>query len=79
MQATSLASDSVRVDACFPIMYQMNPGFLPLAQLPIIRLLGGDQFRKFCVICIVILVTTVWITCICHEEEERPEGYKKRR
>lgn len=53
-------------------------GFLPLAQLPIIRLLGGDQFRKFCVICIVILVTTVWITCICHEEEERPEGYKKR-
>lgn len=47
-------------------------GFLPLAQLPIIRLLGGDQFRKFCIICIVILVTTVVITCVCHEEEERP-------
>jgi hypothetical protein len=47
-------------------------GFLPLAQLPVIRLLGGDQFRKFCIICIVILVTTVVLTCVCHEEEERP-------
>lgn len=47
-------------------------GFLPLAQLPVIRLLGGDQFRKFCIICIVILVATVVITCVCHEEEERP-------
>jgi solute carrier family 45, member 1/2/4 len=61
-------------------MYEIKrPGFFPLAQLPIIRLLGGDQFRKFCVICIVILVATVWTTCICHEEEERPEVYKKRR
>ncbi|KAK7060524.1 hypothetical protein VNI00_001290 [Paramarasmius palmivorus] len=46
-------------------------GFLPLDKLPIINLLGGKQFRKFCVICIVILVITVWITCISHEEEER--------
>jgi len=52
-------------------------GFLPLAQLPVIRLLGGDQFRKFCVICIIILVTTVWMTCVFHEEEERPAVYKK--
>ena len=55
-------------------------GFLPLASLPIIRLLGGDQFRKFCVIVIVVLVTTVWITCYTQSEEERilqrpPEGY----
>ncbi|KAF9451657.1 MFS general substrate transporter [Macrolepiota fuliginosa MF-IS2] len=48
-------------------------GFLPLAELPIIRLIKGSQFRKFCIICIVILVITVAITCICHEEEERPK------
>jgi len=52
-------------------------GFLPLAELPIIRLLGGDQFRKFCVICIVILVITVWMTCYFHEEQERQEIHKK--
>ncbi len=55
-------------------------GFLPLASLPIIRLLGGDQFRKFCVIVIFVLVITVWITCYTQTEEERilqraPEGY----
>jgi solute carrier family 45 protein 1/2/4 len=53
-------------------MLMMMPGFLPLAQLPIIKLLGGDQFRKFCVICIVILVATVLITCTSHQEEEKP-------
>jgi solute carrier family 45 protein 1/2/4 len=47
-------------------------GFLPLANLPIIRLLGGNQFRKFCVICIVVLVITVVITCLSHTEQERP-------
>ena len=57
-------------------------GFLPLASLPIIRLLGGDQFRKFCIIVIFILVITVWITCYTQTEEERvlqrqPEGYVK--
>jgi len=48
-------------------------GFLPLASLPVIRLIGGGQFRKFCIICMVILVVTVWITCWRHEEEERPK------
>ncbi|KAJ3563370.1 hypothetical protein NP233_g8982 [Leucocoprinus birnbaumii] len=47
-------------------------GFLPLAELPIIRLVKGSQFRKFCIICILILVITVAITCVCHEEVERP-------
>lgn len=47
-------------------------GFLPLAELPLIRLIGGEQFRKFCVICMIILVATVWTTCWCHEEEEKP-------
>ena len=54
-------------------------GFLPLASLPIIRLLGGDQFRKFCVLAMFVLVITVWITCYTQMEEERilqrqPEG-----
>lgn len=46
-------------------------GFLPLASLPIIRLLGGDQFRKFCVLVMFVLVITVWITCYTQVEEER--------
>lgn len=55
-------------------------GFLPLASLPIIRLVGGDQFRKFCIIAIFLLVITVWITCYTQTEEERilqrpSEGY----
>ncbi|KAH8999258.1 MFS general substrate transporter [Lactarius akahatsu] len=54
-------------------------GFLPLASLPIIRLIGGDQFRKFCVLVMFVLVVTVWITCYTQVEEERilqrqPEG-----
>ncbi len=55
-------------------------GFLPLASLPIIRLIGGDQFRKFCILVMFVLVITVWITCYTQVEEERvlqrqPEGY----
>ena len=46
-------------------------GFLPLAQLPLIRLLGGDQFRKFCVFAMAILLVTVWITCWTQEEKAR--------
>ncbi|GBE79661.1 major facilitator superfamily domain-containing protein [Sparassis latifolia] len=48
-------------------------GFLPLANMPILRLLGGDQFRKFCVVSMAILVLTVWITCFTQEEKEREE------
>ncbi|KAJ8086780.1 hypothetical protein PM082_005605 [Marasmius tenuissimus] len=54
-------------------------GFLPLEKLPIIRLLGGTQFRKFCVICIIVLSITVWMTCAYHEEEERPAASGARR
>ncbi|KAI0347164.1 MFS general substrate transporter [Trametopsis cervina] len=48
-------------------------GFLPLASMPILRLLGGDQFRKFCVISIILLVITVWITCWSQEEQSRED------
>lgn len=44
--------------------------------MPILRLLGGDQFRKFCVVALVILVATVWVTCYTQEEKERPATEK---
>ncbi|KAI0776110.1 MFS general substrate transporter [Trametes elegans] len=46
-------------------------GFLPLANMPVLRLLGGSQFRKFCVVCMIILSITVWITCWTQEEQAR--------
>lgn len=51
-------------------------GFLPLASLPILRLLGGDQFRKFCVVSIILLVITVWITCASQEEQSREDDLR---
>ncbi|KAK0498608.1 hypothetical protein EDD18DRAFT_1158376 [Armillaria luteobubalina] len=46
-------------------------GFFPLAKLPFLQIFGGSQFRKFCILCNFILVVTVFITCYCHEEQER--------
>ena len=54
-------------------------GFLPLAQLPLLRLLGGDQFRKFCVVSIIILIITVWITCWTQEEQSREDNLSMER
>lgn len=51
-------------------------GFIPLAQLPLLRLLGGDQFRKFCVVSVIILVITVWITCWTQEEQSREDDLR---
>jgi solute carrier family 45 protein 1/2/4 len=51
-------------------------GFLPLAKLPFLSFLGGDQFRKFCILSMTILVITVWITCFCHEEKETVDRRK---
>jgi len=48
-------------------------GFLPLARMPVLRLLGGDQFRKFCVVSMTVLVITVWITCFTQDEKERDQ------
>ncbi|EIN10403.1 MFS general substrate transporter [Punctularia strigosozonata HHB-11173 SS5] len=44
-------------------------GFLPLAKIPLIRFLGGDQFHKFCILSMIILVATVWITCATQDEK----------
>ena len=48
-------------------------GFFPLADIPILRWIGGTQFRKFCIVVLVVLVITVWITCWTQEELERPK------
>ncbi|THH12545.1 hypothetical protein EW146_g7599 [Bondarzewia mesenterica] len=53
-------------------------GFLPLASMPVLRLLGGDQFRKFCVVALLILVATVWITCFTQPEKERLRTHKSK-
>ncbi|KAF8529052.1 hypothetical protein BU17DRAFT_37242 [Hysterangium stoloniferum] len=45
-------------------------GFLNLAGWPILRSLGGNQFRKFCLVGIVIIVITVWITCWTQDEPQ---------
>ncbi|RXK42648.1 solute carrier family 45, member 1/2/4 [Tremella mesenterica] len=54
-------------------------GFLNLGQVPIIRLLGGGQFRKVCVVALVLLTLTVWITCWTQEEDERESIFGERR
>jgi hypothetical protein len=66
--------------SAFQLIYIFTAiGFLPLAGLPILRLLGGDQFRKFCVVAMAILVITVCITCFCHKEKERQDPFKLRK
>lgn len=54
-------------------------GFFPLADIPVLRWIGGTQFRKFCVVVLVVLVITVWITCWTQEERERPKKQTGRR
>ncbi|VDB98727.1 unnamed protein product [Peniophora sp. CBMAI 1063] len=51
-------------------------GFLPLAKIPVLDWLGGTQFRKFCVVAMIILVITVWITCFTMHEVERVKNDK---
>lgn len=43
-------------------------GFVNLSKIPILNLVGGDQFRKFCLLSTLILVVTVSITCITQDE-----------
>lgn len=49
-------------------------GFVKLADWKILRPLGGDQFRKVCIIAVLVLVVTVWITCFTQHEKERPQN-----
>ncbi|WWC87557.1 uncharacterized protein L201_002447 [Kwoniella dendrophila CBS 6074] len=54
-------------------------GFLNLANVPIIRLVGGGQFRKVCIVALILLVVTVWITCWTTEETEKESIFGERR
>ncbi|KAJ9114327.1 hypothetical protein QFC22_005779 [Naganishia vaughanmartiniae] len=46
-------------------------GSLNLAKVPVLNLVGGGQFRKVCIVAILVLILTVWITCWTQEEQER--------
>nr|XP_019012384.1 solute carrier family 45, member 1/2/4 [Kwoniella pini CBS 10737]OCF51165.1 solute carrier family 45, member 1/2/4 [Kwoniella pini CBS 10737] len=54
-------------------------GFLNLAHVPVIRLVGGGQFRKVCIVGLALLVITVWITCWTTEETERESIFGERK
>ncbi|WVQ74375.1 hypothetical protein IAR50_003976 [Cryptococcus sp. DSM 104548] len=54
-------------------------GFINLADVPIIRLAGGGQFRKVCIVALVLLTVTVWITCWTQEEKEKEHLFGERR
>ncbi|KAK1920805.1 major facilitator superfamily domain-containing protein [Papiliotrema laurentii] len=54
-------------------------GFLNLGKFPIIRLVGGGQFRKVCIVALLLLVLTVWITCWTQEEDERESVFGERK
>ncbi|GMK54571.1 hypothetical protein CspeluHIS016_0111570 [Cutaneotrichosporon spelunceum] len=47
-------------------------GYIRLDSIPIIRLIGGEQFRKLCIVAMTLLVITVWITCFSVQEDPRP-------
>ncbi|WVF66722.1 hypothetical protein IAT40_001464 [Kwoniella sp. CBS 6097] len=54
-------------------------GFLNLADVPVIRLVGGGQFRKLCIVALILLTVTVWITCWTQEETEKESIFGERR
>ncbi|WRT65410.1 uncharacterized protein IL334_002353 [Kwoniella shivajii] len=54
-------------------------GFLNLADVPIIRLVGGGQFRKVCIVALILLTITVWITCWTQEETEKESIFGERK
>lgn len=77
---------------------ECSAGFLNLSHVPIIRLVGGGQFRKgmpqhpplfasiisssyilVCIVALILLVITVWITCWTQEEKEKDSIFGERR
>lgn len=54
-------------------------GSLNLANAPLLKYVGGGQFRKVCIIAIIALVITVWVTTWTTEEEEREEQLGQRK
>lgn len=50
-------------------------GFLDLSSFPLLDYLGGGNFRKFCVIIILVLGFTVWVTCATTHETAREKEF----
>lgn len=50
-------------------------GMLQLNGIPFLKWIGGDQFRKLCILALLLLVITVWLTCWTIEEDERPTQF----
>ncbi|GAA5856947.1 hypothetical protein JCM9279_005025 [Rhodotorula babjevae] len=48
-------------------------GYLDLGHSPLLRWLGGGQFRKLAVTSCVVMLATVGVTCWTQEEDARPE------
>ncbi|GAA5900708.1 hypothetical protein JCM8208_004587 [Rhodotorula glutinis] len=48
-------------------------GYLDLGHSPLLRWLGGGQFRKLAVTSCVVMLATVAVTCWTQEEDARPE------
>ncbi|WOO78881.1 General alpha-glucoside permease [Vanrija pseudolonga] len=53
-------------------------GYMNLNNVWGLKWLGGDQFRKLCVLSLILLVITVWITCHFIEEDERATHFHRR-
>ncbi|KDN51096.1 hypothetical protein RSAG8_00725, partial [Rhizoctonia solani AG-8 WAC10335] len=49
-------------------------GGVVLENWPVLRWFGGDQFRKVCIVTMVVLAVTVWITLVTQEEREKELG-----
>ncbi|KPV72096.1 uncharacterized protein RHOBADRAFT_47279 [Rhodotorula graminis WP1] len=48
-------------------------GYLDLGHSPLLRWLGGGQFRKLAVTSCVVMLATVAVTCVTQQEDARPE------
>jgi len=43
-----------------------------LSKFPILKHVGGDQFRKFCILSTLVLTVTICITCFTQQEKGKP-------
>ncbi|QRV72474.1 MFS/sugar transport protein [Ceratobasidium sp. AG-Ba] len=53
-------------------------GGMSLEKWPLLGRVGGDQFRKLCIVTMVILAGTVWATLATQEEREKEPDLRQR-
>jgi solute carrier family 45 protein 1/2/4 len=53
-------------------------GGMNLKNWPVLSWFGGDQFRKVCIITMIVLGATVWTTLITQEEKEKEPDLLRR-